>query len=279
MVNGSLDVTDQPTQTVQQYFQDKANKLKYEQSVRLFINNLIEISLTLKSKRPEDRKQVLKDYISKANRAVDRYRERNKEVLYCYGITFPFASCRRRSTLPFAEAYEDPSRQKSWNSNCIVRICPEEATCFNTKKRVPYRIVVETIDLKELEIKQPKYPKLTYLAKSSRSDLNLDENISPLIEDFLSTNTDGQEDSRKRLEDLMRDIVNSKRTRDFGDLKKLQEQEDELELQKQKTARKTQGASFFQAVMSQMQASNKLKDLSSQQEKELFESQAQQIIT
>lgn len=31
-------------------------------------------------------------------------------------------------------------------SNLIVRIIEGECTCFNTKKRVPYRIVVETIE-------------------------------------------------------------------------------------------------------------------------------------
>jgi phosphatidylinositol 4-kinase len=35
----------------------------------------------------------------------------------------------------------------------IVRIIDNECTCFNTKKRVPYRIVVETIDYNELKTK------------------------------------------------------------------------------------------------------------------------------
>ena len=41
--------------------------------------------------------------------------------------------------LPFSSQAEDSSTQ-------IVRILEDELTCFNTKKRAPYRIVVETIE-------------------------------------------------------------------------------------------------------------------------------------
>ena len=35
----------------------------------------------------------------------------------------------------------------------VVRIIENECTCFNTKKRVPYRIVVETVEYLILYIK------------------------------------------------------------------------------------------------------------------------------
>jgi phosphatidylinositol 4-kinase len=80
-----------------------------------------------------------------------RYRERNPDALYCYGIMFPFAS--DRSGLLDADQLRSQEIMLYNKSNLIVRIIDDECTCFNTKKRVPYRIVVETIDLKELEKK------------------------------------------------------------------------------------------------------------------------------
>lgn len=35
----------------------------------------------------------------------------------------------------------------------MVNICEEEAACFNTKTRVPYRIVIETISIIEQQAK------------------------------------------------------------------------------------------------------------------------------
>lgn len=68
----------------------------------------------------------------------------------------------------------------------IVRIIEDECTCFNTKKRVPYRIVLETIDIKELERLQPKQQKMNYLTKRSRSELDLDSADAGIIDDFLN---------------------------------------------------------------------------------------------
>lgn len=106
------------------------------------------MSLILKTHKIEDRKRILKDYIAKANKALERYRDRNREVNYCHGIMFPFSGD------PQTEEEEDTTVFR--RSNMIVRIIEDECTCFNTKKRVPYRIVVETIDIRELEKLQPK---------------------------------------------------------------------------------------------------------------------------
>jgi hypothetical protein len=40
-----------------------------------------------------------------------------------------------------------PFKQKS---NMILRIVTEESKCFSTKQRVPYKIIIETIDRQEL---------------------------------------------------------------------------------------------------------------------------------
>ena len=86
------------------------------------------MSLLLKTYKPEDRKPNLKNFILNANRALERYRFRNQEFLFCHGITVPFNS------------------ENQYRSNMVVRIIENECTCFNTKKRVPYRIVVETVE-------------------------------------------------------------------------------------------------------------------------------------
>jgi hypothetical protein len=39
----------------------------------------------------------------------------------------------------------------------MVKILAKESMCFNTRKRVPYKIVIETIDIAELEERNPDY--------------------------------------------------------------------------------------------------------------------------
>jgi phosphatidylinositol 4-kinase len=98
---------------------------------------------------------MLKDYIAKANKALTRYRDRNLDILICSGIMFPFASDRCSLLEPdMYMQYENEKNEKKYiHSNLIVRIIGDECTCFNTKKRVPYRIVVETVDIREFEAK------------------------------------------------------------------------------------------------------------------------------
>lgn len=147
-------MADSSSSTVRDHFLEKAQKMKYQQSVNSFITNLIELSLILKTHKIEDRKRILKDYISKANKALERYRDRNREVPYCHGVMFPFAVDQRDHHDVYDDEDDDEGAFK--HSNMIVRIIEDECTCFNTKKRVPYRIVVETIDIAELEKLQPK---------------------------------------------------------------------------------------------------------------------------
>jgi phosphatidylinositol 4-kinase B len=37
----------------------------------------------------------------------------------------------------------------------VVHLIDEECSCFPTRKRVPYRIIIETIDKRELKLKSP----------------------------------------------------------------------------------------------------------------------------
>ena len=46
-----------------------------------------------------------------------------------------------------------PFRQNAhdkYESNYVVGIIEEDCSCFPTRKRVPYRIIIQTIDMKEL---------------------------------------------------------------------------------------------------------------------------------
>ena len=58
---------------------------------------------------------------------------------------------------------------------------------------------------------------MNYLTKTSRSELDLDGQDTGIIDDFLNTSKEGKE----ALEKILRDIVDSKRNRNFGDLLKL----------------------------------------------------------
>lgn len=104
MINGKIDNSSADG------LKQKTYKLNYEQSVNSFISNLIELSLILKTHKPEDRKKMLKDYIVKANKALYRYKERNSEILLCSGIVFPFAS-ERTSLVDFEQVYTDPEEK------------------------------------------------------------------------------------------------------------------------------------------------------------------------
>lgn len=60
--------------------------------------------------------------------------ERN--IDYFQGIVFPF----------FSVCQEDQV-----NSNLIVHIIEHEYHCYTTKARVPYKIIVETVDLNDFK--------------------------------------------------------------------------------------------------------------------------------
>lgn len=55
------------------------------------------------------------------------YRLNNPGVIYCQGIVLPF-------------------QDEELNSNMVVRIIESDCQSFRTKKRVPYKILVETIE-------------------------------------------------------------------------------------------------------------------------------------
>lgn len=102
-----------------------------------FITNLIKISLTLKTFKQEQRKEKLLYYIKKANKIININKEHINTVFSPFNLSFYFEGI----CIPFANL-----DNSEYNSNILVRILDHDFTCFNTKKRVPYKIVIETVE-------------------------------------------------------------------------------------------------------------------------------------
>ena len=122
-------------------FQEKEAKSNYNNCLMKFTNNLIKISLSLKNEKLEDRRAKLREYMQKINYFLGHTRKKfrdeensfsrkNKLVYNLFeGIILPF-----------------PPVNQQFHSNQVVRIIEEYCTVFNTRKRVPYKIVLETIE-------------------------------------------------------------------------------------------------------------------------------------
>jgi len=99
--------------------------------------------------KPEDRKPKLREYMQKINYFLNHTRKKfredensfsrkNKLVFNLFeGIILPFPPSEK----PFA-----PAETSKFHSNSVVRIIEDECQVFNTRKRVPYKIVLETIE-------------------------------------------------------------------------------------------------------------------------------------
>ena len=120
-----------------QKFQDKETRTTYSTAVNKFITDLIKISLTLKTFKPEQRKEKLLNYIKKANKVLQLNKQKISTVFSPFNLSNYFEGI----CIPFSN-YEG----SEFNSNVVVRILEHDFTCFNTKKRVPYKIVIETVE-------------------------------------------------------------------------------------------------------------------------------------
>jgi phosphatidylinositol 4-kinase len=101
-----------------------------------FINKLVKTSLDLKLIPEGERKDRLKAEVAKANRSIRIWASKHLDKRICYheGVIIPF----RKEHL------------ERFDSTLVVNIVENECSCYNTRKRVPYRIVLETIDMKDL---------------------------------------------------------------------------------------------------------------------------------
>lgn len=111
-------------------FLEKEYRFHYMQTVMRFVHNLIKLSLKLKNFAVQSRKEELTKYLKKANKYIHAMKGKFAEVQQFQGIVLPFYA----------------GRKEKHNSNLVVRIVENDFTCFNTRKRVPYRIIVETIE-------------------------------------------------------------------------------------------------------------------------------------
>jgi phosphatidylinositol 4-kinase B len=96
------------------------DKFKYAENC---ISMLTTASLALKSiKEKDEMKESLKKFIKKFNK--EYLSELNHQVM-----------------IPFRKG-----ENSKWNSNYVVGIVEDDCNVFPTRKRVPYRIMIETVD-------------------------------------------------------------------------------------------------------------------------------------
>jgi hypothetical protein len=99
---------------------------------------LTQASLILKKMPSSNLKEKLQKFIKRYNGEVLNNLE--------HGIIIPFRQ----------EHLESGSGKERYNnSNYVVHIVDEDCSCFPTRKRVPYRIIIETIDIQELKDQSP----------------------------------------------------------------------------------------------------------------------------
>ncbi|KAM3137079.1 Phosphatidylinositol 4-kinase beta [Paramecium bursaria] len=146
---------------------DKSHKSNYINSIQIFVSCLTQLSLQLKNIPVIERDGHLKINLIKANRAIESYRRLNPENPYSQGIILPFEG----------------------HSQLVVRIIDTEAQSFNTKKRVPYKIVVETVDLKEIIEQPPSFRK--QISVDTQAFMQFDPfQETGILENFLNSDKD-----------------------------------------------------------------------------------------
>jgi phosphatidylinositol 4-kinase B len=105
-----------------------------------FINSLINMSFRLKKIPEGEQSKRLKEFLQKINGSLknnrfyknDEIKQKNnyQALNFFEGILFPFSINENLNS----------------ESNLIVGINEDHFLCFNTRKRVPYMIVIETIE-------------------------------------------------------------------------------------------------------------------------------------
>ncbi|KAL4502454.1 hypothetical protein ABPG72_012041 [Tetrahymena utriculariae] len=129
------NITEEETLLILEKFKDKEHRSNYNSTLNKFISNIIKISIYLKQYQENERKQRLREYIEKLNNFLHQNRINQKGIIYFQGILIPFSK----------------QQGEFFHSNLVVNIVEDEFTCFNTKKRAPYKIVFETVDIDEMK--------------------------------------------------------------------------------------------------------------------------------
>eukprot|EP01017_Pseudomicrothorax_dubius_P005605 TRINITY_DN11444_c0_g1_i3.p1 TRINITY_DN11444_c0_g1~~TRINITY_DN11444_c0_g1_i3.p1 ORF type:complete len:776 (+),score=169.98 TRINITY_DN11444_c0_g1_i3:66-2393(+) len=139
---------EQIVESVRDSIRKSESLWNYAQTIKKFVANLVKVSLTLKTFNPMERKARLQEFMHAFNMFLRRLRV-NKGGRFEAGETNEGGIA-----IPFADVKD--TNKEGHSSYMIVRIIHEESACFSTKKRCPYKIVVETIDPKDMKFYHSK---------------------------------------------------------------------------------------------------------------------------
>eukprot|EP00826_Nyctotherus_ovalis_P063931 TRINITY_DN9373_c0_g1_i10.p1 TRINITY_DN9373_c0_g1~~TRINITY_DN9373_c0_g1_i10.p1 ORF type:complete len:440 (+),score=136.98 TRINITY_DN9373_c0_g1_i10:222-1541(+) len=134
MVNGRREAVGAESLV---FFSDKIYRAEYMSLQNSFVESLTLAAIQLKAFDQEARRVKLKTFLTEKNQWIEeklrekKIDEKSKYSTYYKGIVLPFE----------VGDDKDPTQ--------VVSIVPELGTCYNTKRRAPYRIVFETIKLSE----------------------------------------------------------------------------------------------------------------------------------
>lgn len=118
----------------------KEARSDFKKDVRRLLSNLVNFSLYVKQIPNEKRKETARKFLNNVNgwlyrRKLNPLKVKSESHQYLYeGILFPF-SVEGEVSSTLVISYDQ-----------IVRIIHSEVNLFETKNRVPYRMVVETIE-------------------------------------------------------------------------------------------------------------------------------------
>ena len=105
-----------------------------------FLNKLIKISLLLKNVKESEQAKKLKDFLVQTNIWIKTNKYQMREEAKAWKALPKSLNLFEGVLLPFANYEEE------FQSNLVVRIVEEDYKIYITRKRVPYRILVETIE-------------------------------------------------------------------------------------------------------------------------------------
>ena len=119
---------------------------------------LTEASLILKMIPEDSQKEKLKKFIKRFNHKY-------------------LSNIDHRIIIPFRHEPHDKAE-----SDYVVQLIEEECSCFPTRKRVPYRIIIETIDIRELTKKWPDEKLFTTEKVEPDSDRDLFSEVTEAVD-------------------------------------------------------------------------------------------------
>ena len=155
----------------------KEIRLKYFNACVEFYSKLKVMCEGLKEyEKGTKQKDALYTYINELNAFIKELRKDNRDVLiennFFYGVVLPF---------------DDSGSTEDNDSTLIVRIIKEESFCFSTKARVPTKLCVECIQMKECV----KWEEM-YIGSAEKEEK---ENKSFIIHDVHKPHTKNTNDS------------------------------------------------------------------------------------